>query len=198
MEICPFGQLKQWPNSTEVESHLAALTIRSSQAAISLDHARVYAELARENSERRKAEEALRASEERWRKLFENSSAGIALIVPDGRFLASNLALQKMLGYTEEELDGLTAADLMSAEEHAACEQLRIEAIRGQRRGYRVERRFRRKDGTMIWTDVSGVLVPATGSESAFFAVVIVDINERKRARNSYAGVRLFWPKDNE
>ena len=192
MEICPFGQLKQWPNSTEVESHLAALTIRSSQAAISLDHARVYAELARENSERRKAEEALRASEERWRKLFENSSAGIALIVPDGRFLASNLALQKMLGYTEEELDGLTAADLMSAEEHAACEQLRIEAIRGQRRGYRVERRFRRKDGTMIWTDVSGVLVPATGSESAFFAVVIVDINERKRAEEQLRRSEAF------
>ena len=53
-------------------------------------------------SEQKRAEEALRASEERWSKLAENSSAGIALIAPDGRFIAANLALQKMLGYTED------------------------------------------------------------------------------------------------
>src|SRR6516164_2375076 len=45
-------------------------------------------------SEQKRAEEALRASEERWSKLAENSSAGIALIAPDGRFIAANLALQ--------------------------------------------------------------------------------------------------------
>jgi GAF domain-containing protein len=87
---------------------LAMLELLVSQAAISLDHARLYAELTQENSDRGKAEEALRASEERWRKLFENSSAGIALVTPDGRYIAANLALQKMLGYTEEELQRLT------------------------------------------------------------------------------------------
>src|SRR4029077_12457101 len=81
---------------------LAMLELLASQAAISLDHARLYAnlgrlnaELTQENSDRRKAEEALRASEERWRKLFENSSAGIALVTPAGRFIAANLALQE-------------------------------------------------------------------------------------------------------
>src|SRR6202007_1611772 len=54
---------------------LAMLELLASQAAISLDHARLYADLAQENSDRRRAEETLRASEERWRKLFENSSA---------------------------------------------------------------------------------------------------------------------------
>jgi PAS domain S-box-containing protein len=171
---------------------LATLELLASQAAISLDHARVYAELTQENSERRKAEEALRASEERWRKLFENSSAGIALIAPDGRYLATNLALQKMLGYTEEELNGLAAADLMSEEEHAACEQLRTEAIRGLRRAYRVERRLRRKDHTVIWTDVSAVLVPAAANQSAFFAVVIVDISERKRVEEELRRSEAF------
>jgi PAS domain-containing protein len=63
----------------------------------------MYADLIRGNNERRKVEEALRASEERWSKLAENSSAGIALFAPDGRFIAANLALQKMLGYTEDE-----------------------------------------------------------------------------------------------
>ena len=83
---------------------LAVLELLASQAAISLDHARLYADLIQENNDRRKAEEALRASEERWSMLAENSSAGIALIAPNGRFIAANLALQKMLGYTEAEL----------------------------------------------------------------------------------------------
>src|SRR6476646_6119885 len=96
----------------------------ASQAAISLDHARLYADLAQENSDRRRAEETLRGSEERWRKLFENSSAGIALITPDGRFIAANLALQKMLGYTEEELQGLAALEVSYKEDRAGTEAI--------------------------------------------------------------------------
>ena len=133
-------------------------------------------------TERKRAEEALRTSENRWRNLFENSSAGIALVAPEGRYLATNLALQKMLGYTEEEFQRLTEADLLLEGELAAHQRLRAEAVRGLRQGYRVERRFRRKDGNLIWTDISGGFVPATENQSAFFALVIVDINERKRA----------------
>src|ERR1700730_15680092 len=52
----------------------------------------------------------------------------------------------------------------------------------GQRRDYRIEKRYRRKDGNVIWADLSSTLVPATGSAPAFFASVVVDITERKRA----------------
>ena len=55
-------------------------------------------------TERGLAEEALRTSEERWRAVFENSAIGVALTDQSGRFLATNSAFQKMLGYTEEEI----------------------------------------------------------------------------------------------
>ncbi|HET9374206.1 MAG TPA: PAS domain S-box protein, partial [Chthoniobacterales bacterium] len=161
---------------------LAMLELLVSQAAISLDHARLYADLTQENSDRRKAEEALRASEERWRELFENSSAGIALITPDGRFVAANSALQRMLGYTEEELQRRTVVEVSHEEDRAATEEILAESGEGQRRSYRIEKRYRRKDDNVIWADVSSTLVPATGSAPAFFAAVIVDITERKRA----------------
>ena len=165
------------------------MELLASQAAISLDNATLYADLAKlnadltqENSDRRKAEEALRASEERWRKLFENSSAGIALVAPDGRYIAANLALQKMLGYTEEELQRLTSLEVSHEEDRAASEAILAEAAAGQRRDYRIQKRYRRKDGNVIWADVSSTLVPATGSTPAFFATVVVDTTERKRA----------------
>jgi PAS domain S-box-containing protein len=177
--------------SSTVQGHLLA-----SQAAISLHHAQLYADLGRlnaeltqENSHRRKAEEALRASEERWRKLFENSSAGIALIAPDGRCIGANMALQKMLGYTEEELQGLTPLDLNLDEDRPVIAAHPAESAEGRRRAHRVVKRCLRKDGGVIWADASGVFVPATGNTPAFFAWVIVDITERKRADEMQAAM---------
>jgi PAS domain S-box-containing protein len=161
------------------------ISVGANQAAMAIQRehlARLYAELSQENSDRRKAEEALRASEERWRNLFENSSAGIALVTQDGRFIAANLALQKMLGYTEEELQRLTVLEVSHEEDRAATEAILAGSVEGQRRDHRIEKRYRRKDGNVIWADVSSTLVPATGSTPAFFATVIVDITERKRA----------------
>jgi PAS domain S-box-containing protein len=140
----------------------------------------LVAELKQENHDRKKAEEALRASEERWSKLAENASAGIALMAPDGRFIAANLALQEMLGYTEHELQALTVSNISHEEDRAATEARVAEAKEGQRRFYRVEKRFVRKDGSVMWADVSSVFVPASGSSSAFFSAVIVDRTERR------------------
>jgi PAS domain S-box-containing protein len=59
------------------------------------------------------------------------------------------------------------------------------EGYEGQRRVYRAEKRYLRKDGRIMWADVSLVFVPASGSNSAFFSAVIVDVTERKRAEEA-------------
>ena len=136
-------------------------------------------------SEQKCAEEALRASEERRSKLAENSSAGIALVAPDGRFIAANLALQEMLGYTENELRGRTLLDITHEEDRGATETGIAEAYNGRRRVYRVEKRYLRKDAGIMWADVSLVFVPANGSNAAFFSAVIIDRTERKWAEEA-------------
>ena len=68
----------------------------------------------RDITERKRSEDALRQahaqvlrSEERWRSVFENSAVGVALTDLNGRFIATNLVFQRMLGYTEDELQQL-------------------------------------------------------------------------------------------
>ena len=87
-----------------------------------------------------------------------------------------------MLGYTEEELERLTTLEVSHEEDRAGTEAILAECADGQRRDYRIEKRYRRKDDNVIWADVSSTLVPPTGSAPAFFATVVVDITERKRA----------------
>ena len=161
---------------------VSVLGVLVSQASISLDHARLVAELKQENADRKKAEAALRNSEDRLRRLFENSSAGIQLASADGHIIAANLACQKMLGYAEEELQGLTILDITHDEDRAAIEAWIRECFEGRRRDWRTEKRYRRKDGRVIWVDVSGGFVPSTESTPAFLMSVIVDVTERKRA----------------
>jgi PAS domain S-box-containing protein len=97
-----------------------------------------------------------------------------------------------MVGYTEEELQRLNTVELTLEENRAAWEAILAEAIEGGRRAYRMERRYRRKDGSPIWTDVSIVFVPAAESARAFFVVVIVDISERKRTEEELRRSEAF------
>src|SRR5260370_4238511 len=75
-------------------------------------------------------------------------------------------------------------------EERAGTEAGIGESAAGQRRDYRIEKRLLRKDGSVIWTDISAVFVPTTGSAPAFFAAVIVDISDRKRAEEEIKRIR--------
>ena len=74
-------------------------------------------------TERKRAEDSLRASEARWRSIFEHSIVGIGATDRERRYLWANPALQNMLGYSEEELRGLTLADVTHPDDHDATER---------------------------------------------------------------------------
>ena len=128
------------------------------------------------------AEAALRASEERWRAIFDSAAVGIAAGDLRGGLFNVNPTFQRMLGYTEEELRNLRAFEFTHEDDQAETRRLFSRVVTGQQASYRLEKRYRRKDGAIVWADVSASTVPATENTPAFLAVMAIDITERKQA----------------
>jgi PAS domain S-box-containing protein len=162
---------------------ISVLKLLSSQAAISIENARLYGELINENRDRQKAEDALRASEERWRNLFENIPVGVALIGSQGRYVAANPAFQRMTGYSEAELHSRSPTDITHEEDRAATEAIIESLAAGEPSSRSITKRYQRKDGGVTWAEVSAIVVPVAGS-TPLFARVAVDITDRKRAED--------------
>jgi PAS domain S-box-containing protein len=135
--------------------------------------------------ERKRADEALRKSEERWRSVFENSAIGVALTDLDGRFLATNHVFQTMVDYTEEELRALRFLDVTHEDYREANSALIKELLEGKRQQFQIEKKYRRKDGSFIWVSNNVSLVPGTERVPRFIMALSEDITERKRSEQA-------------
>src|SRR6266478_5203992 len=135
--------------------------------------------------ERKRAEDALRKSEERWRSVFENSAIGVALNDLSGRFLATNHVYQTIVGYTEEELRAVNFLDLTHEDYRQANWALITELVEGKRRQFQIEKQYRRKDGSLIWVSNNVSLVPGTERVPRFIMALSEDITQRKRAEEA-------------
>jgi formate hydrogenlyase transcriptional activator len=135
--------------------------------------------------DRKRAEQALRKSEERWRSVFENSAVGVALTDMTGRFLVANHVYQTMVGYTEEELRALQFLDITHEDYREANWALITELVEGKRRQFQIEKKYRRKDGSLIWVSNNVSLVPGTERVPRFIMGLSEDITERKRAEQA-------------
>ncbi|MEW6127413.1 MAG: response regulator [Acidobacteriota bacterium] len=134
-----------------------------------------------EIAERARAQEALRQAEEKYRKIFERAVEGIFQISPQGRFIAANPAMARMLGYNSpEELLALpTGVQEQFYIEPESQEQVRhLLTEQGVAQG--VELQIRRKDGTSIWVAGNAQVVRSESGEVMYFEGAIEDVTERK------------------
>jgi len=133
-------------------------------------------------TERTLAEEAMRESEQRFRTAFEQGGIPMALTALDGRFLRTNPALVEMLGWPEAEVAELTVWDVTHPEDVARTREGFERMARGEVPGFRFEKRYLRKDGTVIWGDMCTAVVPDAMGRPLYLVTHIQDITERKRA----------------
>ena len=133
-------------------------------------------------TERRRAEEELRASENRNRAIFANAAVGMIVIDPKGRYQRVNEAWLEMIGYSAEELKSLTYLDLTHPEDKPASLELMERLTRGEIGSYQAENRFVKKDGTAFWLETAVSPIYDGQGDSEALVGVCVDISERKTA----------------
>jgi two-component system, cell cycle sensor histidine kinase and response regulator CckA len=129
---------------------------------------------------RRDVESALRRSESLFRTAFERSPIGILMGTPDGRITQANPAVERMLGYSATELTTMTFSELTAPEDRGRHELLVQSAPSSHPNGYRVEQRYRHKDGLSTWGEATVTVVRDESDQASFVLVVVQDISERR------------------
>jgi two-component system, NtrC family, sensor kinase len=138
----------------------------------------------RDTTDRERAAEALRASEARYRASFEDASVGQALVALDGSFVEVNGALASMLGYEIAELCGKDFAELTHQDDRAESANA-MRSLVGGGNVIRLEKRYLRKDGSVLWVDVNVAALRNSVGELAQFLTHVIDISERKYAEEA-------------
>ncbi len=136
-------------------------------------------------SDRKQAKEALRESEEKYRAVFDNAGIGIDLLDRDGRIVKVNKALLNILGYAEEELRQLTFLEITHPDDKEISKQNLEALIAGDIDSYRLEKRYLRKDGSIVWVDLWSSAVRDANGEYEATVAVIEDITQRKLAEHA-------------
>jgi PAS domain S-box-containing protein len=124
---------------------------------------------------------SVRDSEARFRATFDSAAVGVAHIGPDGRWLRVNRALCRILGYPADELVTKTFHDLTYPDDLAA-DLVQVELMREAKiDSYNLEKRYLRKDGTIIWARKTVSCVRRGDGSIDYFVSVIEDISARKQ-----------------
>lgn len=138
--------------------------------------------LQQEAEDRARAEASVRDSEERHRKIFELSPLGMCLVGEDLRYLSVNARLCELLGYSEQELLGLTFPEITHPDDVADSIPYARDSMAGLIQNYQFEKRYIRKNGDVLHVSVTGSAVADDDGNPLYNISMIEDISERKKA----------------
>ena len=137
----------------------------------------------RDISKRKQAEEVLRLSEEKYRRIMETANEGIWAMDRNHRTTFVNPRMAEMLGYEQAEIIGRQVEDFMFEEDLSAHQQRMLERHEGEPGIY--HHRFRRRDGSEVWVEVSATALFDVNHEFDGSFAMFTDITRRKQAEES-------------
>jgi PAS domain S-box-containing protein len=144
---------------------------------------RYEAEIERRAVEER-ASQALHESESRFRAIFEQAAIGMADSSLETRFIRVNQRFCEIMGYSREELLGLTFREITHPDDLARDEQQVAQLLRGELSSFTVEKRYLRKDGGVVWANLLLSLLRSPSGDPLHFVAVVEDITGQKRAED--------------
>ncbi len=137
--------------------------------------------IATDITERKRTEAQLQASEERFRKIFEEGPVGMVIADLNFSLIQANAAFCNMLGYTKEELVGMTVFNLTYPEDREKNKNLLNQAINGEISYYQLDKRYIKKNGQLLWGSVAVSFFYNENGKPLYCIAKIEDITERKR-----------------
>lgn len=120
-----------------------------------------------------------------FKRAFAHAASGLALVDLNGRFSYTNAAFTNLTGYTSRELGRLKISALMHPEDAKANAALRKKMLAGKIPGYVLEKRYIRKDGSLIWVKSSVSLAVDSNGEPVRIVGITEDVDERHRAEDA-------------
>jgi len=126
--------------------------------------------------------EAARGAEAWFRDIFENAAIGIARVAPDGRWLDVNQRLCDIVGYTREELMTKTFGDITHPDDLESDWNQARRLLAGEIENYSMEKRYYRKDGSIVWVNLTVSATRKGDGSPDYFVSVVEDISARKQA----------------
>lgn len=140
-------------------------------------------------TERKRAEETLRESEEKFRSVFEDAGIGMVIVSPEGRFLGANGPFCDSLGYNQEELLTKSVEAVTLPEDWPMFSQKLRAALNGGGGFHRVEKRCLHKTGRIVYTESSGSLIRNSHGDPQYFVGEVLDVTKRKEAEQTIASI---------
>ncbi len=134
--------------------------------------------------ERKRGEQSLRESQDRFRTAFEDAPYGMCIVGLDGCFLHANAALCQMLGYAREELLAGAWQQITHPDDLERSRQSLAQFSRGEVRTIEIEKRYMRKDGQVLWAHVRIVAAQDSSGRLSHFITQIEDVTLRKLAED--------------
>jgi len=126
----------------------------------------------------------LAESKSRFRGTFEQAAVGIAHVSLEGRFLRVNRKLCEIVGYSEDEILDLSFQDITHADDLDADLEHLHQVLNGEIETYSMDKRYYRKDGSIVWINLTVALV-LEGSTPDYYVSVIQDVSKRKQAEDN-------------
>lgn len=135
------------------------------------------------NRERLRAEAASRQNDQRFRATFEQAAVGVAHVDLEGRFLVVNQRYADIVGRTREELMGCTFQQITHPEDLSTDLGHLGRLLKGAIATYSMEKRYVRKDASLVWVNLTVSLVRDDAFAPMYFIAVVEDISLRKRTQ---------------
>lgn len=137
--------------------------------------------IVRDVTDRKRIESALRESEERFRRSFDDAAIGMALVTLDGRILQVNPTLCEITGYSQAELLGTFFQDITHPDDLEADLEYMRQILAGKRRTYQMEKRYINKSGHFVWCLLIVSIVQDQQGNYLYFVSQVHDISERRK-----------------